>query len=154
MEFNDFPILTNDEYDKMRNEYINKQINNHELLYIEICNKLFECKSICIGLNKFVNKTIRLAVEKSKNEIDELYSDLSFSFKIKNQSCKEIKNFDVFSLLKNLVLIINSIQNHKRLNKDYLKDSLLFSIESKITIILKNIIQSLCESNIYMFKHI
>lgn len=154
MKFNDFPILTNDEYDKMRNEYISKQINNQELLFVEICNMLVDCESICNGLNKNVNKAIRLVVEKSKNEIGELLSDLIYSFKITNNSSKNVKNFNIFSLQKNLIEIILKIQKHKLLNKELIKDTLLFSIESKITTILNNIINVLSDSNIYIFKHI
>ena len=152
MEYNDFPILTNDEYDKMKNEYLNKLNNNNETFINNICFNLFECVSICNGLNGSTDKTLRTIIEKAKIEINELYSNISFSYKIEQKPKTEVKDFNVFILMRNIIKIITSIERYKSSFNNNEK-TLLSSVEYKLITISESIIDHLSNKQIFIMKH-
>lgn len=152
MEYNDFPILTNDEYNKMKNEYLNKLSNKNEIYISDICINLFDCINICNGLNSNYDKTLRTIIENAKIELNELYSNISFSYKIEHKPKSEVKDFNVFILLKIIIKIISSTERIKS-SFDNNEKTLLSSVEFKLITILESIINHLSNKQIFIMKH-
>lgn len=153
MNYNDFPILTDDEYLKMKNEYFTSTDQSNNIIF-EICLKLHECKNSFLYLNKIYNSNLYSSLNFAKKEISELYDNLIYSYKINTDQFKIINEFNIFLLLENLITIIKQT-NLARTNKQLQKSNttLLNSIENKIILIVEKILKNLKHSNFYFFKH-
>ncbi len=152
MNYNDFPILDDDTYRMMMNEYNNTLPFDRNTTINKLFLELDECKNFCLGLTKHVNKKIQLAVEKAKIEIEKILENFHATFTINVKSQKEIKDFNLFTFIKKLINSISSMNiwaNNEQ--KTYYKNLASMNIVTLIKILVE-IIEALENSNLHLFK--
>ena len=150
MNYNDYPILDENAYEFIKEKYSKLMPFNRDELTTKLLNKLEECKSICLGLNN-INFKLKKVVADCYNNLSSFSGSLQNLF---NKTIKcEIKEFNIFSLLLNLVecsIITNQWYNHEE--KEYYKNlanNLLQQLQSNT----KTILETLLYSNVFTFKH-
>ena len=152
MNYNDFPILNDDKYKMIQAEYEKFLPFNRKNIITKIYLLLEECRHLCFGLNKRFNTHIDFAINDTKHELERVMDNFHSIFNIKPDYKKEIAEFNLFHFLKKLINCIKEILawNSKE-DKEYYKK---FS-DSTLNILLtciSNLIQSLENSNIHIFK--
>ena len=153
MNYNDFPILSNDEYKFLNEQYsLNPSFDRKTYLF-KICTELLSCINICVGLNGRFNSKICYTISDSKQVLEKILNNLTSTFNISMSSQKEISNFNLFTFLKkiiNTVSLITSLTNFEQ--KEYYK-TMLTKSTNELLKILENIITALENSNLHFFTH-
>lgn len=152
MQYNDFQILSNEQYQMLNNQYLNNSVNEQNILDSLFLN-FDQCKSFCFGLSSKVNKQIQLALSNAKQEYDKLINNLNLTFKITTHTAQSITNFNVFSFAKKVVEGLTLVQQLYNFSNN--KKIFVFADNSSKTIlnILNNLFSALEKSNIYLFKY-
>ena len=151
MNYNDFPILNDLEYN-----FLNKQFSTIEFNRKDVLTKIsYELNSI-VNTNlgskeKFNNKIkqeLKNAIETSNKWLNNFSSQ--FNLTIKNL---EISNLNIFSMLKKLNTTISFLLVLvKNETKEYYK-TLAINCANELILSSSNILQALNESNLILFKH-
>ena len=127
MEYNDFPILNDEEYKFLENKFKENVSFNREEKTFFIFNNLLALFNCCPMLIVKSNRNIKESLLKAKTEIEKLIENFNstFNFKINKNEIKEINLFKFLKILaniqKNLIIWIKFEQ------KEYFKQ---FSINS------------------------
>jgi len=153
MNYNDYPILKNEEYNILKQHFSTSQQLDRKTILIKICNEIISCKNICLTLENLYNSKIKKSVENTFIILTKLYDNFSSTFNINLKSNNSTQSFNVFKLIKKLTNLISLlIIWQQQENKEYYK---IFSKNSIFDIIktLEEIFNSLENSNIYFFKH-
>lgn len=153
MNYNDYPILDDNTYTFLKEQF-NKTISyERNTTVAQIYNTLIECKNLCYGTNKFLNKKIQNCIEESNVEIDKILNNLSTIFKNPSTVKNNIQTFNLFSLLKKLTTCLSlTLTWHKNEEKVYYKN-LAFSCQENIIKIIFNFLNILEKNNIILFKY-
>lgn len=152
MEYDDFPILNENEY-AFLNDKFNEQktFNRSENVYTIFC-VLNESLNALPFLMQEVNPNLRqslTAVQQELNKIKENFNAI-FNFKENN---KEIKQINLFNFLKNVVILQkNSINWQKFEQKEYFKQ-FSCNLIAKFNDILLQLMSGLENANIKLFKY-
>lgn len=153
MNYNDFPILANDDYNILKNEYLNKIKSETNDNVSKVFSILVLCKNICFGLNPTYNIKIQRCTNNIKNDLSKLLDDLKFTFKLNETANQDINTFDIFFLTHNLLEGIEIIVDILRSEINNYNRRLFSSIELVLTKSIKNILSALKDSNIILFQH-
>lgn len=152
MRYNDFPILNDNEY-----KFLNEQFNNSSFNKKEILTKIcFELNTI-INFNftnkeKFNNK-IKQEIFNGIEIANKWLNNFSSQFNISLKSTTNIVNINIFSLLKKFNTVIYQLTTLiKHESKEYYK-SLAINCINEIISTSSNILQALNESNLILFKY-
>ena len=151
MKYNDFPILSDDTYDYLKNRYKNEMFIDRESSINKVCYYLNECVGSCKALKSKLNIKLSQAITFADSEINKIISSLNETFDI-HVSANSIKEFNLFTFLKRL---INSIEILKSLEykeeKEYYKKVYNICLNSLIESV-KKIVEALETSNIRHYK--
>jgi len=152
MNYEDFPILDDNTYKIMREQYNTNKLDKHEIIaYIfSKLNQLELCE--IANINK-LNKPLILALENSKNVIKNILDDFIKLFNLNKHQTNTIRTINIFSYIN----LINSImQDLKKLypilEKQFYKN---FTNQTIDNLLNSNtiIFSALEHSNIYFFKY-
>lgn len=154
--YNDFPLLGQDEYFLLANEY-DKTIQTYDRKsqLALIINSLESSLHSCMSADKNINYKIRQAIENTLNEISRILDNLYSSFNISNDisSRKNIITFNIFSLLKQINQSTIHFQYfYENEEKIYYKKIASNSIQTLLNC-SDIIIDKLEKCNIQIFKH-
>lgn len=153
MNYNDFPILNDDNYRMIQSEYEKFLPFNRKSQIDKLYFTLEECRHLCFGLDKKYNKLISTAILKTKTEIEKIMDNLHATFNLNIEYRKEINEFNLFTFIKK---IINSISEFKewytKEEKEYYKKISSNSMSSLLSC-LNDLITSLENSNLHIFKY-
>ena len=151
MNYNDFPILDDNAY-----QFLKEQYNTHEFSRDVCVDKIFfnlhECKSCCLGLADKLNLKLTQAIKACIEELDKILNNLDATFNF-NKPAHEIKEINIFSLLNKLVVTASNFNLWQaEEEKEYFKQLANNNLKNLLKII-ENIINALENSNFYLFKH-
>lgn len=151
MNYNDFPILSDDAYDFLRDKYKNEMTFDRETSINKVCYYLNECVGSCKSLKSKLNLKLRQAIEFVDTQINKTLSSLNETFDIRVSS-NSIKEFNLFTFLKYLASSIEMLINlgYKE-EKEYYKKVYNICLNSLIESI-KKILEALETSNIGLYK--
>lgn len=152
MEYNDFKILSNEQYDMLNKQYV---IN--ENIEMDILNNLFlnfdQCKSFCFGLSNKVNKQIQQALNNARQEYDKLINNLNLTFNITAHTPQTIQSFNLFSFAKKVVEGLILVQQLCFVSANKKISNFVCATTKTILEILSNLFSALEKSNIHLFKY-
>ena len=153
MTYNDFQILNNDEYNFINSHYQSLQMFNRKNTLLTICNQINTCKSFCMGLDKAYNKRINNALNLTFNLLDKNLNNLLSTFTLNISNISEVKNVNIFSFLKQLIILNQTLTNWlTNETKEYYKTIAVNSIK-EISSTLEEILTALASSTIQTYKH-
>ena len=152
MEFNDYPILTDDQYNLMRQEYqsslfFDRKNIAHKLFYI-----LNDCNNMFYSINIKFNLKTTNAITNLNKEISKICESLAINFNIEN-SVSQVKDFNLFKYLRNISLAMNELiiwltHEEKEFYKKTIQSFFSLLLEKENELFLK-----LEQSNIQFYKH-
>ncbi len=151
MEYNDFPILNEEEYKFLENKFSENISFNRDEKVFSIFSNLIDLNNSASILIVQSNKILRESLIFAKNEFEKLIENFNstFNFKINKN---EIKEKNLFNFLKNIVnLQKNLIFWHKFEQKEYFKQFSLNTL-SVTNEILLSLSKALENSNINTYR--
>lgn len=153
MNYNDFPILNNDEYNLINNHYLNKTIFDRKKLLSQINNEIINCINLSFNIQANFNLKIRKSIENMHKNLVKIQTNLTTTFNLDIVFNQNFSNFNLFSFINRILNIINQLTN-LILNeqKEYYKKLINKNIEDLICA-LKEIFLALDNSNLLFFKH-
>ncbi|MBE5741101.1 MAG: hypothetical protein E7351_01020 [Clostridiales bacterium] len=154
MEYNDFPILNNEEYRIINEQYSISQTQDRKSLLYKITHLLRDCKNMCSTLDRKLNQKIVTAISTAKKEIDKISDNLSSYFPQKTENQSTITSFNLFTFLSK----VNSLSSLFHIwensdSKDYYKTMASKSLKDLLKI-SQNILSALENSTVYLFKYL
>ena len=152
MNYNDYPILTNQEYETISNNFNFSKPERKTVctnLYQELASTLDICSNI---LNKY-NHTITNQLKSLQISISNIIENLKANFTFSSFQFSSYSNSNIFKL-------IIKIQNCLKLShnwclteeKDYYKN-MAKTIYNKVFELNYNLISAIEKSNVKLFKH-
>ena len=153
MDYNDFPILTDEQYKQMQNKFnffLEKNFDRKQTTF-KIYSILTECKNSLPFINEKVNLHIKESLNFALNKLNKMASNFEATFNFSSQKI-EVNATNLFSFLKklsNLLKIFIFWLNNEQ--KEYFKQ---FSINAaaELTEVLFNILSALENSKIDLYK--
>ncbi|MBQ8615457.1 MAG: hypothetical protein IJ415_02705 [Clostridia bacterium] len=153
MNYNDFPILNNDEYNLINSHYSNFERFDRKTTIIKIYNEISGCKNICLDLSSKHNPKIKKAIEQAYETLNKLNENLLTSFNLNNTESNTIKTCSLFSFMRKITNLSSSVLEwSKSEKKEYFKSIAQSTMKDLFNIML-NLTSALEESNIILFKH-
>jgi len=146
--YNDFPILSSNDYQAIQEQYENVLFSDRKTCLSKICLLLAECKSSCQFILKQVNNLIEPAIVHASKEISTILENLQY-----DSSNSQAKNLDLFAFLTKISHTIEEFllwQEHE--NKEYYK-TLIFSNLTSLSKIQTKILSAISKSNVKIFKY-
>ncbi len=151
MNYDDFPILKNEDYQILNEQFNIVQFDRKSTLK-NLCSELSVCSNSCLSLYSLHNSKTQKALKETHICLEKIFGNLTSFFNISHKN-DTILNLNLFSFLKKISSLINGFLNWAKLeHKEYYK-SLAFKSAEEICNHLKIIFSSLEESNILTFKH-
>jgi len=149
MNFNDFPILSNLQYEKLSKEYSKNDLNQKQ---IKLANLLHQCKSSLFFFTDG-NSNLRTELANSAKELTNIFDIFKLLYPKITVSNSPIQT-NLFSILTKLCECIELVHTINFLENNQFYSKRLSKIEIKLVYILKNISNKLSELPIRLFKHI
>ncbi len=153
MMYNDYQILSNDQYSFLNLQYQNEQAFVRKDIILNICNELNLCKVLCLGLKNNYNKQVSNSIKSTFNLLDKNLNNLSSICKSNTIQTNVIKQCTIFELFKKLTTISSFLLNwisHE--SKEYYK-TLAINTAKDINSTLTEISTALISSHVQLFKH-
>ena len=151
MIYNDFPILNGNDYSILNHEY-QSSIKDRKFFTSKLFTQIRQCFNYCNTING-VNTHIKQQLTNSKVLLNILLENLMANFSIKQPEEKEIFEFNIFTYIKKLTQILHTCTAWLAEEEKVYYKTLIKNTISTILDILKNILTSLEQSNIVLFKH-
>lgn len=151
MNYEDFPILTNEQYHFLNEHYETKSFNKKQIIQ-EICNQLNGLIYFS-NLDNIYNSKIQTSIKEAKLKLTENIDTIESLFNLKPTDKTEFIQHSVFSFLSRLSKILKQT-NDWILNEDktyYQKTAT--NLNNKICECIDLICNSLENSNITFYKH-
>ena len=156
MDYNDFQIMDDSAYEMIKHSYENIfqtptfERGNH----IEtICSELKKASNSTFTLKENLNFQIRKQIEKTNQILLKNFDNLTNLFNINIKQQQQIKGFNIFSFLNQLIKIFSLLQTWQtNETKEYFKSVAKNSL-NEILSSTQVIIKELENSNIIFFKH-
>ena len=119
--YEDFPILTNQDYVALNEEYAKQQRYSKQSCLNNIMLTLNECKEFYFALTKQVNENIAKALNEVKSLIETISANTSTL--CENQSrLQEVRQTNIFEFINNLVKISSlNFELYVKEDKEYVK---------------------------------
>lgn len=152
MKYDDFPILTNHEYETLNSQFLENTNPNRKDLLNEICQDLSNCSSSCLNLFSEHNQGIKQSLTLTNKTLTKLFNNLTTTFDL-NPIKTYVSNTNIFNLLSRLIKIISNIQKWLQLEEKTYYKSLATKSLNEIILCANSILSALENSNIKLFKH-
>lgn len=153
MNYSDFQILSNDEYELMKTQYLTQRNFDRAETIAFVFQKLSFCKNMLTCINKNLNLKIKLSLEESNENINNILNNLETLFSFSKSKEKTCQQFNIFLLINNLLettkIFINWSENE---NKEIIKSFTKKTTNTLIEIIL-NITKNLETSYFKFYKY-
>jgi len=149
MEYNDFPILSNEDYLNLNNFYFqNSSFEDREFYINKISLKIFSCLNISLN-NSELPKEIQTEIKISQTKLNTVLENLN----IKAPDSYSVKSFNLLTFILNLIDILSVLNSWtKTETKEYYKN-LIISNTNIILETLNNIFLKLNKFKIKIFKY-
>ena len=151
MEYNDFPILNEEEYKFLQNKFSEKVSFNREEKIVSIFSNLLDLFNSSPMLIAQSNQILKENLIFAKNEFEKLIENFNSTFNLKINK-NEIKEKNIFNFLKTTINLQKNLINwHKFEQKEYFKQ---FSLNTLIAVneILFHLISAIENSNVTLYK--
>ena len=153
MNYNDFPILNNEEYNLLNEHYSSLYPFNRKELINNLCLEINICCNTCLKLSNQFNPQIRNSINNSHQTLIKLFNNFSSLFNVQIKPNQLMDNLSIFTFIKRIINITKLLNQWLvNENKEYyisiIKKSILDIFNS-----LENIFSSLEKSNLLFFKH-
>ena len=153
MDYDDFPILTDEQYRQMQNKFnffLEKDFDRKQNVF-QIYSFLNECKNLIPFLTEKVNSKIMESLNLALSKLNKTISNFEATFNFSNQKI-EINEPNLFAFLKKLCLtqklFVFWLKNEQ---KEYFKQFALNAAADLIELQF-NILSALEQSKIDLFK--
>lgn len=152
MIYNDYNILSLDEYELIKSKYIENNFsrkNTANTLY----SLVEQCSINCLSIKNKLNQNILNSLKNAKTNLELIMENLNANFKIIKTNKKTFNSINLFGFLINLNNILNNLifWLHKE-EKEYIKLFLNNTIKT-ILFIINNILSALEKSNLISFNY-
>lgn len=151
MIYNDFPILNNETY-----SYLNEQYTNTGKDRKAYANVLYSEIQSCFALystTKNLNPSLKKQLNHSKEVLNQILENLKANFTIQTTEQKELIQFNIFSFVSKLSQILIITINWQNTEEKLYYKTFIKNINLSILNIIKNILSILENSNVILFKH-
>lgn len=152
MEYQDFPILNNLDYQLINTNY-NTNKENKKNIISNICNKINTILLSLFHLNNLYNSTINNEINNHKKLLTKTQNNLSNLFNIQTQPTETINSFSIFDFLKELnILSASFLEWLKVEEKEYYRSVAIKTLHELITN-QNQLIESLNNSYVKFYKY-
>lgn len=153
MNYNDYPILEEEQYKFLQEKFSESFAFDRKESTFLIYSALQECANACPQLYPKVNKALADCLKQCKGELDKAISNLEATFNLhtNNTEIKETNLFGFLTKISKTLLQINLWQQKEQ--KEYFK---LFALQLSNGLInaMHQILLSLQTCNIQLYKHL
>lgn len=151
MNYNDFPIMNDEDYLKLNTLYSQPQTDKHRLMF-DLCTKLNQCRNMCFFITDNHNKKIKDSLLGASKTLTKLFNNFSSTFNIQ-PSNNQITEGNIFLFMKLLNSTIKLLQSWAEIEKKEYYQKLISNSSLEILEILDQLFGALLTSNISFFKH-
>ena len=153
MKYEDFPILNNNDYSLLREQYLSSNQTDRKLIVNEICSEISNIINSYWSNENLFNNNLNLAIKNCSLSLMKVLDNLTSLFNIQVTRQQSIPTFNIFSYIRKINSIITMLLKWaSKEQKEYYK-----STASKTTIELLNSLNSILlaaeESNVKFYKH-
>lgn len=152
MNYNDFPILNSEDYELINKQYQNSPFERKDHI-IKICEKLRLCRTICFEIEHQHNQKVKTSLQNTASIITKQIDNLTSSFNICTPHTNCILKTTIFSLLKTLNDTISLFSTWLKNEKKEYYITISFKSLQELVSCANEILLSLEESNVAMFKY-
>ena len=153
MNYDDFPILNDENYKMIQSQYDKFLPFNRKTCIDKIYILLEECRHFCFGLDKRYNKNITISITNVKKTLEQIMDNFHAVFQIDVEYKKQINEFNIFTFIKKIITCIIEIKNwNLKEEKEYYK-KLSNNCLNILLNSLSDIISALEKSNLIIFKY-
>ena len=152
MKYDDFPILSINEYKKLNTRFSENTNTNKNDILNEICQDLSNCSHSCLNLFQEYNKEIKQSLTLTNTILTKVYNNLTAIFDL-NPIKTYVSTTSTFNLLNKLIKIISNINKWLQLEEKIYYKSLATKTLDEIISCANSIISALDNSNIKFYKH-
>ena len=153
MKYEDFPILNNNDYSLLREQYLSSNQTDRKLIVNEICGEISNIINSYWSNENLFNNNLNRAIKNCSLSLMKVLDNLTSLFNIQVTRQQSIPTFNIFSYIRKINSIITMLLKWAcSEQKEYYK-----STASKTTIELLNSLNSILlaaeESNVKFYKH-
>lgn len=151
MKYEDFPILQNEQYNLINEQFANRKYNRKTITTL-LSNQISCCLNSFRIAETNYNKKISTALVETQTILNKQINNLSslFNIQIQNHTFKET---NIFIALKKLTAIITTYNNwSEQEEKEYYK-KLAIKSSNELLQQLTKILSTMAESEFCFFKH-
>ena len=153
MMYNDFPILTENEYEFMNENFKNSQQFSRPRFLDIVCFNLKKLQHFSSFSNVKMSTKLKNCFMDSNITINKLINNLTSTFNHNETPLKDVHNLTIFSYLKLVVENLTILDQWiKQEHKEYYK-TLISNTRTELQNICLNVLTVLESSNVYLFKH-
>jgi hypothetical protein len=149
MDYNDFPILSNQEYELINSHFSIEKFERNYFLK-NLLNELNSLKNSKIESN--LNKKLKVSIDKSNQILIKLFDNLASMFNIQIQS-SSIQEINLFAFLEKLINLATLFSIWKQNETKTYYQSISHKSEIEILNSVKQILNDLKNSSVITFKH-
>ena len=153
MDYNDFPILNNDEYLFLNSQYLQESSLDKKTIIARILNKVSASINGCYALDRIYNTYIQKEISSTFETLKKVEANLHSIFNIEADPPATTKSFNIFNLIKSLNEIIKLLfewtQNE---NKQYHKAT-AYKTSFELINNLERLLSAMIKSKIDFYKH-
>lgn len=153
MNYNDFPILSNEEYNLMNQHFNNEHTTDRKTQVDKIFSLLDSAYNICVGLSNKHNFKITKSITTFSQTILKVKNNFTATFNLNTNSNKTVFNYTIFKLLDKIFDIIHELNIWISFEEKTYYKTLAQKSLKEIIIESKQILLSLNNSNVLFFKH-
>lgn len=152
MEYNDFQIASDEAYKLMNEQFNNLSKFDRRTSLNQIIFCIQDCKVQILNISPSINLKIKKAIQTSSQALNKIDENLRSLFNLDNTHQQTIREFNLFTYLKNLTKLISLFQTWSKFEKKEYYLNFIFKTVEELLENIKIILQSLENSNIYLFK--
>ena len=152
MSYNDFQILSNEEYAILNNQFLARQNFDRNATIFQIKSTLNSCKNSCLSIANKYNTRIKSEIEQTHKKLNKILENFNSLFGTASQST-EIKNINIFSFIDKLISITQQIYLWQKNEQKKYYNSFAEKTIFELLEIIANLIKQLDKSNIITFKY-
>ena len=151
MNYNDYPILDDEQYDFLKNKYLQQKNFNRDEAAFYIYSDLLTCHNACPMLITKLNKFLRASLNECQAKLKELIENFEATFNYKKNKI-EIKEINLFNFLKKLVNLQKNLINWQKLEQKEYFIQLINNFLKEINEMLISTLSALENSNVPLFR--
>lgn len=152
MNYNDYSILSDNEYLKIAEQYKNQNQTTPNCSLEKAFELIETCKNSLQMSNNFKNYKIKNELKNHYQTLYRLSNNLKLTFSLKTNNNKVFTDFNIFTYISNLIIIQNNLNNWLKLENNSKYGILIINIKNEINNLIISILDILSKSNIIFFK--